>query len=677
MIKILNNLTINKIAAGEVVDGPFSVIKELVENAIDAGASIITVEIKDGGRKYIRVTDNGAGISDNEVDLAFKRHATSKIESLEDLSFSIQLGFRGEALASIAAISNVHITTRPSNQKYGISLELSAGKTLYRKEVGSPEGTTIVIKDLFFNTPVRLKFMKTARAETTKISEIITRLSLSNSNISFKFVNNNNIMFTTDGQGLLKNTIGTVLNTSLTQDLMVINNSDMLMDLIGFVAQTNNYRGNRNYEIFFVNGRFVKSSLLYRAVEFAYKEKLPTNKFPICILSLSIDPSEIDVNVHPSKTEIKFKDEKEVYDFVSNSISEVIVQNDVIPKLFSSYQNSIVLEPTNQNAACFESTKQNTKTFDQISNAAESKSINSSKTEKQKEDNEVINNFISKETFNIIVGRKVSGDIVAESRDITKDDSLKTLSARKPVQIVIEETKNESNKIEKKAIDIAEVAEKSNVSKYNDACKKTIKEEQTQLNFIANILSNYKYIGQLFNTYIIIESEFSMYLIDQHAAHERLIYNQLFLKFQNNRNIDSQILLEPEIIDLSSEDFILLIDNIESFDKLGFNIDEFGQNTIIIKEIPLILGEPRNFEFIFDLLDEIKDKKKGNRHFSELLIEKACKSAIKASDKLDVIEVNNLLGELSILNPPLTCPHGRPIVVSMSKYELEKHFKRV
>ncbi|MBN4062689.1 MAG: DNA mismatch repair protein MutL [Alkaliphilus sp.] len=656
MIKILSDLTINKIAAGEVVDGPFSVVKELVENAIDAGASIITVEIKDGGRKYIRVTDNGAGISDNEVDLAFRRHATSKIETLEDLSISTQLGFRGEALASIAAVSNVHITTRPSKQKYGISLELSAGKTLYKKEVGSPEGTTIIVKDLFFNTPVRLKFMKTARAETTRISEIITRLSLSNANVSFKFVNNNNIMFTTDGRGLLKNTIGTVLTSSLTQDLMIINNSDMQMDLIGFVAQTSNYRGNRNYEIFFVNGRFVKSSLLYRASEFAYKEKLPTNKFPICILNLSINPSEIDVNVHPSKTEIKFKDEEEVFGFVSNSISEVIEQNDVVPKLFSSKSESIKLfELKTNNRELLELNSNKLRGLGPKKQMTAEKPNNYSVTEKEKIKIERDSNFISDKTFNIIVGRS--------NNDVDEN------------QMSLPSTFNKTslNKLK----NYTKVAEESNAIIYSSETKNKLIEEQTQLNFIADILSNYKFVGQLFNTYIIIESNSLMYLIDQHAAHERLIYNELLSKFNSNTDIDSQILLEPRIIDLAGEDFILLMANIEPFNKLGFNISEFGQNTIIIKEIPLILGAPRDFEFIFDLLDEIKDKKNHNKHFIELLIQKSCKSAIKANDKLNHLEIKNLLAELSTLKPPLTCPHGRPIVVSMSKYEIEKQFKRV
>ncbi|MBN4067798.1 DNA mismatch repair endonuclease MutL, partial [Alkaliphilus transvaalensis] len=513
MIKILSDLTINKIAAGEVVDGPFSVVKELVENAIDAGASIITVEIKDGGRKYIRVTDNGAGISDNEVDLAFRRHATSKIETLEDLSISTQLGFRGEALASIAAVSNVHITTRPSKQKYGISLELSAGKTLYKKEVGSPEGTTIIVKDLFFNTPVRLKFMKTARAETTRISEIITRLSLSNANVSFKFVNNNNIMFTTDGRGLLKNTIGTVLTSSLTQDLMIINNSDMQMDLIGFVAQTSNYRGNRNYEIFFVNGRFVKSSLLYRASEFAYKEKLPTNKFPICILNLSINPSEIDVNVHPSKTEIKFKDEEEVFGFVSNSISEVIEQNDVVPKLFSSKSESIKLfELKTNNRELLELNSNKLRGLGPKKQMTAEKPNNYSVTEKEKIKIERDSNFISDKTFNIIVGRS--------NNDVDEN------------QMSLPSTFNKTslNKLK----NYTKVAEESNAIIYSSETKNKLIEEQTQLNFIADILSNYKFVGQLFNTYIIIESNSLMYLIDQHAAHERLIYNELLSKFNSN-----------------------------------------------------------------------------------------------------------------------------------------------
>ncbi|MCD5411114.1 MAG: hypothetical protein LRZ93_05615, partial [Clostridiales bacterium] len=364
-------------------------------------------------------------------------------------------------------------------------------------------------------------------------------------------------------------------------------------------------------------------------------------------LNLSISPSEIDVNVHPSKTEIKFKDENEVYSFVSNSISEIIEQNDAIPKLFCNTNHGFSkFDSTNKNTDLIEFAKQSTKSLKSRVPISISKPVNISKAEKQKNMIKTSSSFISDETFNIIIGKNSSNDQLP--------------------------------------MNITEVAEVSNASTYNTADSTYNNEtevksvnNQTQLNFISNILRNYKFIGQLFNTYIIIESESSMYLIDQHAAHERLIYNQLLLKFKSNRNIDSQILLDPEIIDLPSEDFILLIDNIESFNKLGFNIGEFGQNTIIIKETPLILGKPRNFEFIFDLLDEIKDKRNTNQHFSELLIQKACKSAIKANDKLSMLEVKSLLKELSTLKPPLTCPHGRPIVVSMSKYELEKHFKRV
>ncbi|SNR88058.1 DNA mismatch repair protein MutL [Anaerovirgula multivorans] len=614
VIRILNDLTINKIAAGEVVEGPYSVIKELIENAIDAGASNIVVEIKEGGQKYIRVSDNGVGIDDEDVEIAFMRHATSKIEVVEDLNSVLTLGFRGEALASIAAVSQAQIITKPKEQLHGVSLDIVGGDIVNRQEIGAPNGTTIIVKNLFFNIPARLKFMKSSQAEATKIGEIISRLALSQPNIAFKYINNSNIMFTTPGNNNLEQTILSILDKELVKNLLPTKIKTNQIEIDGFISQPTYVRGNRNYEIVFVNGRYIKSKLISKAIEDAYKEKLPINKFPVCILNINIDPNLIDVNVHPTKTEIKFHEEQIVYSLIHNTVTSCLRKNVTIP--------SLVMKKNNEGKNLWLD-----KTF-------------------------YHNNFKeNKSTYN--------------THNNNESNSLQ-IAMKEPNENKIDTKQNENIKL---SIDHKE--------EFSPQVSETFEEsETTQESFLSNLLKDYKIIGQLFNTYIIVEKELSMFLIDQHAAHERLVYNKLSQQFKEN-SITAQRLLSPEILHLSNEDYSFITQFLDKFKNLGFEIESFGMNTMIIREVPLVMGKPKNYDFLFEVIDELKNDNYNEEYFTETIIRKSCREAIKASDKLSLSEMNELIKDLCKIEPPLTCPHGRPILLSLTKYEIEKNFKRI
>lgn len=609
-IKVLNDLTINKIAAGEVVEGPHSVVKELIENSIDANATNITIEIKDGGQSYIRVSDDGIGINEKDVKTAFLRHATSKINTIEDLNSLYSLGFRGEALASIASVSQIKVTTKPRNQSYAISMEIINGEIINQKQIGAPDGTTIIVKNLFFNTPARLKFMKSPQSETRKISEIISRLSLSKPEISFKFINNNNIMLTTPGNNNIDQTIISVLDKNLYKSLIKISDVNNFMELNGYISQPTYIRGNRNLLIVFVNGRYVKNQTIYKAIVDAYKEKLPINKFPVCILNLKINPELIDVNVHPTKIEIKFDEDVEIYEFIYNIIKYSLSQNVIVPTIIFDKNNS---------------------SKDNISSNLHTKSLSTSFQERREEYN---------------------------ASDNYNQPIIDTIIDNDSEQLDLNDYK-------------ADIQSKIN---YNN--NYINEKEITQKNFLNNILTDYKIIGQLFSTYIILEKNLFMYLIDQHAAHERLVYNKLLEEYKNN-NVTRQKLLKPEVLELTSEDYIFIIEHLNKFINLGFNIEIFGTNSIIVREVPLIMGKPRDFQFLFQIIDELKNEVYNEVHFNETIIRKSCREAIKAMDKLTTSEIHQLIKDLSKIDPPLTCPHGRPILLSLSKYEIEKNFKRV
>ncbi len=671
MIRVLDELTINKIAAGEVVEGPFSVVKELVENAIDAKSDSIILEIKEGGKKYIRITDNGVGIPETEVETAFLRHATSKITKLEDLESIYSLGFRGEALASIASVSQVEIITKPKDQPYGISMEIAGGKVLNKKQVGCPTGTTIIVKNMFFNTPARMKFMKSTGGETSKISEIITRLALSKPHVAFKYINNNNIMFTTAGNNDLSQVILSVLDRTTYKSLIPVRSQLNVLTIEGFISQPSYARGNRSYEIVFINGRYVKNKLIFQAIENAYKERLPINKYPVCILSVDLDPKTIDVNVHPTKTEVKFHDEEGVYQAVYRTISEILTKRMLIPKL--GITERIVEKATK---------------IEEVEVGNQDKTSNK------------INVELTPSSIEV---KPTPSSIEVKPIPATIESSESSIEVVSPKSISAKETPNESlqQKFENKASYITDNKinnKTSNLKAYSPPKETTIPQslleqlvmeeektampitvnevEEIQETFLSSLLTNQKVIGQLFNTYILIEKDASMYLIDQHAAHERLVYNRIMREFQEEKVVIQQ-LLNPQVIELSTEDYGVLTQHITNFNAIGFEIEDFGQNTVIIRGVPLVLGIPREYNFLLETIDELKNGYNRQVPFQEKLIQKACKEAIKGKEHLNTKEIENLLMELKQLEPPLTCPHGRPIVLSLSKYEIEKYFKRI
>ena len=640
MIHILDDLTINKIAAGEVVEGPYSVVKELVENSIDAMATSITLEIKEGGKKYIRITDNGTGIPESEVQKAFLRHATSKITRLEDLESTISLGFRGEALASIAAVSQLEVITKPHEQPYGIALEIAGGKIVSTKQVGCPTGTTLIIKNLFFNTPVRMKFMKSTQGETLKITEIMTRLALSKPEISFRYINNNNVMLSTSGTGDLSKAILSILDKDIYNNMLPIEASVEDIRLHGYIGQGTLARGNRSFEITFINGRYVKNRFLFNAIEAAYKEKLPINKYPICVLNLELPPKFIDVNVHPTKTEVKFNNEEEIYDFISNIVENTLNSQSVIAKIaINKSLPAVTRTEIIQAPVKSETTYAPVKIVEEeITTAAklQTSSIKPQGAEEKQiaiENNSIYNTDTIFETNTRIVELPFINEIITD------------------LEIKAEEAQR---------------------------AKSTAKEEklEVQHDFLASLMEDFKIIGQLFNTYVLLERDNSLYLIDQHAAHERLIYQQLIEEYRKSELV-TQALLAPQVINLVGEDYIILMENLDYFKGLGFEIEAFGQNTVIIRGVPLLIGSPASFQFIIEIIDEIKNQQLEEKRVKELIVLKSCKQAIKANDRLSNAEIKQLLYDLSIMKAPLTCPHGRPIVLSLTKYEIEKFFKRI
>ena len=596
-IRILEELTINKIAAGEVIEGPHSVVKELIENSIDAQSTNIEIEIKDGGCSYIRIKDNGVGIDEDDVELAFLRHATSKISSVGDLSLIYTLGFRGEALASIAAVSQVTLTSKPEGQDYGVSLEIHGGKVINNKRVGAPDGTSLIVRNIFFNVPARLEFLNSVRAEARSIGEIVSRLALSRPDIRFKYINNNNIMFTTPGNGDIKETIFAVFGAELVKSLIPLKSKTKGVTLNGYISQPTYFRSNRKYEIIFVNNRYIKNNLIYKAIEDAYEEKLPINKFPVCILNIDIEPKEIDVNVHPKKTEIKIYQREKIYNFMHNIILKTLSEGVIIPSIAIS-------EPSYTN----------------------SETIQGERLIKDRSNYIAYN---SGETFDMRAS-------VRENSELSGNYKL-------------------NNKV-----------------------------GETQEKLLTNLLEDYKIIGQLFSTYIIMEKDDSMILIDQHAAHERIVYN-LMLESLGKDKKASQRLLKPEIINLSNEDYDIIMQHLNRFNNLGFEVEVFGINTLIVREVPLLMGIPQDFKFFYEIIDELKEKKynkSGQKgydkiNFKETIIRKSCSAAIRASDKLSISEMYKLIKDISKLDPPLTCPHGRPIILTLTRYEIEKNFKRI
>ncbi|AOT72923.1 DNA mismatch repair endonuclease MutL [Geosporobacter ferrireducens] len=605
-IHLLDSFTSNKIAAGEVVDRPASVIKELVENAIDALATMIVIEVRDAGKEYIRISDNGSGIYSSDVEIAFERHATSKITQIEDLSSTLSLGFRGEALASIASVSQVELITKTEEAPAGIHLELHGGKVIFKKEIGCPTGTTVIVKNLFYNTPARFKFLRNNTSESSHIIDLVSKIALAHPDKGFKLINNNSIVFVTSGTNNIFHTITSIYGKELAKNMLTAHKAENNYFVEAYFSKTDMYRGNRQQQAVFVNGRLIKSKVVTEAIDEAYRTLLPINKFPICFLYLKIPPEEIDVNIHPAKTEIKFSNEKLIKSLLISTLKENLLQEKLIPE--------IKLTPKNQ-----EELRQ--ETFIDIPAVSNKKNIESVREEP--------------------LGRE-DKNVYFTNNKMTED--------KKPT---IPFDRNE-----RKAIDEPEKPTVENIIYHPH-------------------LINIQIVGQIFSSYLVGDDGLQMYLIDQHAAHEKILYTQL-LKQYKEKKVYAQKLLTPIIVELSPAEFEKLKNDLKVFEDLGFEVEPFGRSAFLIRSVPLQFGEPETKNFFMEIV-EIYSTESGISDYHlkiEKIISMACKAAVKANNKLHKIEMHALMKQLAALENPYTCPHGRPVIISMSKQEIEKKFKR-
>lgn len=608
IIKLLNNETIEKIAAGEVIERPSSIVKELVENSLDAKASSITIEINNGGKSYIRVSDDGDGISSSDLDLAFKRHSTSKLFSIDDLYKIKSLGFRGEALASISYVSKVEVITKTLEDIGGIQAFVQEGKIISKNPIGSPKGTTMIVKDLFYNLPVRKKFLKTDLIESNHISDIIHKISLGNPNTSFRFIRDNKLVLQTSKNNLMKNHIYSILGNDFSENMIQFNCKNSETTINGYISNNKLYRSNRTHQYIYVNGRYVNNSIITNSIEKYYKSIIPINRFPAFIIFIEIDPSTIDVNIHPTKEEINFSNQVELIEILSLSVKEALLKSITIPE--------IRFMP------------------DKV------------KMNKEEELPFLYNDTIS----------NVEDEIVVKDLRSMNNSNEDIISA---------------NKISNNNDDF--------VDELNFFHEDITSYKEDEIPKFENNLINSKPIGVLFNTYILAEDKVNnkIFFIDQHAAHERVMYEKYLEEF-NNEGIATQQLLMPEIVELTNLEMNNFSENKTNFIDLGFDLDEFGINTIAIRGVPLIFGKPNIKSLFFDILDSIhKDISSSYETKLDKIMKIACTKAVKAGDTLSESEIISLFNQLIKTENPHSCPHGRPTILEMTKNDLEKAFLRI
>lgn len=605
-IKLLDKQVVQKIAAGEVVERPASIVKELIENSLDANAKNITIEIKDGGKSFIRVTDDGDGINDKDVELAFTRHSTSKLSNINDLYNIMTLGFRGEALASIASISKVELLTKTSGANAGIHVFIEEGQIKNIEKVGSAKGTTMIIKDIFYNLPVRKKFLRSDVDEGNSISDIVSKIALGNYNTSFKLIKDNRIALDSKSAGNLKENIYTILGKDIVKEMILIDYDDSYIKVHGYISNNNLYRSNRNHQYLYLNGRYITNYQLSNAIERNYTTNIPSNKHPIFVLFLNINPNEIDVNIHPTKQEVKFGDINRVYDV----IYELIRNN--LNKSLSSYKIKSNEVPTKQN--------------------------------------ELPRLFDFKETF------KTEELII---QDLATNDNNNN--------IPIENINFVDFKVKESNIEDIDFSLASDTSVHMDP--KTSLLEQ---------IKESRIIGSFFNTYILFEnnSRDYIYIIDQHAAHERIMYERIKSEYEKE-SVNIQKLLAPEVFELTNKEFNVVFEHIDIFNKLGFEISEFGHNTIQIRGVPLVFGKPNIRHLFLEILDNIDNNIKSNYEVKlDRIMKLSCTNAVKSGDYLEDIEIDTLVKDLVVCDNPFNCPHGRPTIIEISKNEIEKQFLR-
>ena len=673
-ILLLNQETIDKIAAGEVVERPSSVVKELVENAIDAGASAVTVEIKDGGIKLIRITDNGCGIPHDQVPVAFLRHSTSKIRSAEDLYSIASLGFRGEALSSISAVARVELITKTRDSLTGSRYVIEGSREIVNEEIGAPEGTTFLIKDLFYNTPARRKFLKTAQTEAAYISDMVEKLALSHPEISFKYIQNNQTKLHTSGNGNTKDLIYHIYGREIAGALIPVDYCCEYFTVKGFIGKPIITRGNRNYENYFVNGRYVKSSLLAKAIEEAYKNYIMQHQYPFTVLHFTFT-GDLDVNVHPTKMELRIGNNQDVYRLLCNYLYDILSHKDMIPEV------PVAEDPKKE-------TKPVERVYpENIPEPFEQRRLNDLRKAVAKDSPYEVQypsrqrvspsytDAVSAQTDKpevILLGRKKLPEApkpmdkhqsVAEFFETSgygKNSTLDPVSVKKPVarQEIKQEIKEEIKKEET----------------YQE-----ITLDQISPEFLTkDARRKHKIIGQLFDTYWLVEYEDKLFIIDQHAAHEKVLYEQT-MKRLSEKEFTSQLISPPIILSLDAKETQMLEKYMPQITRLGYEIEHFGGKEYMISAVPDNLFYLDMKDLFIEMLDDF-----GNltgRENPQLILEKvasmSCKAAVKGNNRLSRPEIEALFDQLLALENPYNCPHGRPTIISMSKYEIEKKFKRI
>lgn len=608
-IKLLDEMVVQKIAAGEVVERPASIVKELIENSLDANAKNITIEIKDGGKSLIRVTDDGDGISEEDIELAFKRHSTSKLSKVDDLYNIMTLGFRGEALASISSISKVELLTKTKGSNSGLHVFIEEGIVKSMEKVGSAKGTTMIIRDIFYNLPVRKKFLKSDIAEGNSISDIVNKIALGKYDVSFKLIKNDRIILNTSNGKNLKENIYSILGKDMIRDLIAVDYKDDAIKVSGYISNNNLYRSNKNHQYIYLNGRYIVDYRLANAVERNYTTNIPSNKHPVFILFLDINPNEVDVNVHPTKQKVKFEDLDRIYDIVYNTVKYAL------NKSLTTHNFNVQDRPSKKEVI------------------PELFNLNEEEFKKQE-----------------IVIKDLTNDNNYKDDSIVEDWDFTNFQIREGIEKEIEDSKGRHEE------DIPD----------------------PKANLIEEI-KNSRIVGNFFGTYIVLENQRRdhIYIVDQHAAHERVMYEGIKDEFEKE-SIHVQKLIAPEIFELTNKEFNLVFENIDIFNKLGFELSEFGYNTVQIRGVPLVFGQPNIRNLFLEILDNIDNNIKSNYELKlDKIMKLACTNAVKGGDLLNNLEIESLIKDLVLCSNPFNCPHGRPTVVEVNKTEIEKMFLRI
>ena len=661
-IQVLDQVTIDKIAAGEVIERPASIVKELVENAIDAGATHVTIEIEEGGISLIRITDDGSGIMKEDIRNAFLRHSTSKIRNVEDLLHITSLGFRGEALSSIAAVTKVEVITKTKEAILGTRYVIEGGQELSLDEAGASDGTTFIIRQLFYNVPARRKFLKTAMTEAGHVQDLLIRLALSHPEVAFRFLNNNQEKLRTSGSGKLKDVIYNIYGRDVASNLLELDYRQGGIYITGYLGKPLITRGNRNFETFFVNGRYVKSTMISRAVEDAYKDFMMQHKFPFVVLHFQVDTETVDVNVHPTKMELRFQNQQEVYKTVFEAIHRQLLEPELIPQVeVPEPLTSPVQEKKKTPSPDLKLVRRvmpsdsKEATVSIATTSIDSAAQTVPETMKEETHNE--DYFIRKMRERVMSyhNRNSSAEVKDQKKIFRPEEQKKRIqtSVREATTYKINETP------------VVQKPEQLNLFE-----EKLLKRE---------VRAEYRLIGQVFDTYWLVQFQDNLYIIDQHAAHERVLYERT-LKEMKNREFTSQYLSPPIILTLSMQEAELLKTHKERFERIGFEIEPFGGEEYAIRAVPANLFSIAKKELFMEMLDNLADGLSTNMTpdiIDEKVASMSCKAAVKGNNRLSAQEVDALIGELLELENPYHCPHGRPTIIAMSKKELEKKFKRI